>query len=288
MKRWLLGCCCALVSVIAVAVPSTEAQRAVEASMLVTGSIVIAPDGSIRSYVVDKPGKLAPAVQALVDKTVAAWKFVPVLVNGQPVTAQTRMHLRLITAPAADGKYAMRVGGASFTGGAPGQSAQPDADAVRHVPPKYPPGALQARVGATVYLLIKIGRDGHVLDAAAEQVNLDTVGTARQMSGLRDAFAKASVAAALLWTYPPPATSVLHDDDSYSLARVPVTFGIVKPGARPEDDYGRWQPYVRGPQEAVPWGEIAHMPADGLDTIPEGSVLMLGQGPQLATPVSGE
>ena len=103
------------------------------------------------------------------------------------------------------------------------------------------------------------------------------------MAGLRDAFAKASVAAARLWTYP-PANSVLHPDDSYLIARVPVTFSINQPRARADDDYGRWQPYVAGPREVVPWLHAAQSATDGVDTAPQRSVLPLGQGPQVASP----
>lgn len=251
--------------------------------MLVTGTIVFAPDGSVRSYALDKPEKLSPAIKAFVGNTVAAWRFVPVVAGGQPITTQTRMHLRLITAPAEDGTYVMRVGGASFTGGVPGEHVQSEFEVLRQVPPKYPPGALQARVGATVYLAVKVGRQRQVLEAAAEQVNLDTPGTARQTAGLRDAFAKASVAAALLRTSP-PANSVLPPDDSYLIARVPVTFSINQPRARADDDYGRWQPYVPGPRKVVPWLDAAQSATDGVDTAPQRSVLPLAQGPQLASP----
>ena len=287
MKRWLLICCCGLMSVVAFAAPDPAGKRVVEASMLVTGSIVIAPDGSVRSFAVDKPEKLSAAIRSVIDKTVGGWKFVPVVMDGRPVTAQTKMHLRLISAPIADGNYAVRVADASFTGDTPAEYERSGGTAVRRLPPKYPVGALRARVGATVYLLVKVGNHGQVLDATAEQVNLDTLGTVRQMAGLRDAFANASVAAALRWTYPPP-TGGVQSSDAYVVMRVPLTFTINRSGARPVDHYGRWQTYVRGPREVVPWLDVAQMPAGGVDTIPDGSVLLLGQGPKLATPVSGD
>ncbi len=287
MKRWLLVFCSALVSVVAFAAPAPAGKRVVEASMLVTGSIVIAPDGSVRSYGVDKPDKLAPTISSLIDETVRAWKFVPVVMDGRPVTAQTKMHLRLIGASTADGNYALRVAGASFTGDMPAEYEQSDDKAFRRLPPRYPVGALRAGVGATVYLVVKVGSQGQVLDAAAEQVNLDTLGTVRQMAGLRDAFAKASVSAALRWTYPPPTSGVVSGD-AYVVVRVPVTFTVSRSGARPVDDYGRWHTYVRGPREVVPWLDVTQLAADGVDTVPDGSVLLLGQGPKLATPVSGD
>lgn len=58
MKQWLGGCFCVLLSGLALAAPGTATKRVVEASTLVTGMIVIAPDGSVRSHAVDQPEKL--------------------------------------------------------------------------------------------------------------------------------------------------------------------------------------------------------------------------------------
>lgn len=288
MKRWLSGCCCVLMCGVALAAPGTTNQQVVESSMLLTGTVAIAPDGSVRSHAVDHPEKLSPTIRAFVDKTVSAWKFVPVVVAGQPVTAQTRMHLRLIADPAAGGNYAVHVGGVSFTGGDPDEYVHRDADAAHRVAPKYPQEALHARAGGTVYLAVRIGRQGRVLDAAAEQVNLTVLGSARQMADLRRAFAKASVSAAMHWTYAVP-TSGPHVGDPYWIARVPVSFTIGRMAARPAagGEYGRWQPYVRGPREVVPWLQAPRLAADAVDTTPDGSVLTPGQGPQLVTGVAG-
>ena len=283
MKRWLLACICALVSGFAMATPAA-ADNQVEASMLVTGSIVIAPDGSVRSHALDHPEKLSPTIRAFIDKAVSAWKFVPVVVDGKPVAARTQMHLRLIADATEHGNYAVRVGGASFTGGAPGEHADKNTD--HHMAPRYPPAAIRARVGANVYLVLKIGRQGQVLDAAAEQVNLTARGSVRQMKELRGLFAKASLAAAKRWTY----DAAAHDfraGEAYWVARVPVVFRLSTMGAVPVDPYGQWQPYVRGPQEIVPWLDPAQLAAGSADTTPDGSVMPVGQGPQLASPASG-
>ncbi len=288
MKQWLGGCFCVLLSGLALAAPGTATKRVVEASTLVTGMIVIAPDGSVSSHAVDQPEKLTPEIKAFIDRAIATWRFVPVVINGQAVTARTQMHLRLIAAKAEDGHYTVRAGGASFTGANADDSVHMDASHPRRVQPKYPSEALQARVGGTVYLLLKVGRQGQVLDAAAEQVNLTSWGSERQMAGLRHAFAEASVLAAMRWTYAVPTTGP-DVDAPYWVARVPVTFQIQRPGSRSDgfDSYGHWQPYVRGPQEIVPWLDSRQLAADAVDTTPAGSVLPLAPGPQLATPVSG-
>lgn len=93
----------------------------VEASMLITGTIVIAPDGSVRSHAIDHPEKVPVTIREFVGNAIAAWKFEPILVDGKPVVVHTNMNMRLVMDPLAHGSYSMRVGGVSFAGGDPSQ-----------------------------------------------------------------------------------------------------------------------------------------------------------------------
>lgn len=285
MKRCLLGWFFALVSGVALA-SGGATDPSVEASMLVTGTIVIAPDGSVRSHAVDQSDKISPAINAFIDKAVSAWKFVPVLVDGKPVTTQTKMHLRLIADPAEHGDFVVHVSGASFGNGVPGEHVSMSPD--HRIAPRYPPDAVRARVGGTVYVVLKIGRQGQVLDAAAEQVNLTARGTDEQMTRLRRLLAKAALSAADRWTFNVPTTGP-HMGDAYWVARVPVAFHLYSMGERrvDRDEYGKWQPYVPGPREIVPWLAAEQLAAGSADTTPDGSVTQLGQGPQLVSPLSG-
>ena len=289
MKHWLLGCLCVLLCGTAVAAPGAEDQPVVESSMLLTGTIVVAPDGSVRNHAIDRPEKVPSAIRAFADKAITAWKFVPVVIDGQPVTAQVQMHLRLIADPVEHGGYAIRIGGASFEGGAPNESVQADLDVNRRRAPQYPYDAMVAHAGGTVYLLLRIGRQGQVLDIAAEQVNLTVQGEAWEMTRLRREFSGASIAAAKQWRFIAP-TAGPAENLPYWLARVPVTFIPSRTGRAPSEaaEYGRWQPYVRGPQEVVPWLQAPQLSADAADTTPDGSVLTLGQVPHLVTRVSGD
>lgn len=283
MKHWLMGCCCALVSVFAL-VESHAAPVDVESSMLLTGSVTIARDGSVRSHAIDQPDKVPSAVRAFADKAIATWKFVPIVVDGQTVVAQAKMHLRLVANRTGEGKYAIRVGGVSFDDDASNESLRFDDAVNRQFPPRYPHVALQARTGAVVYLLLKVGHQGAVMDAAAEQVNLTNIGDAVEMRRLRRAFANASIKAAKHWRFIAPTSGPLIDQPVW-YASVPVTFVLSteKPAADSMDTYGHWQQYVRGPQEPVPWANAPRSTADAVDTTPDGSVRMLGAGPQFAT-----
>ena len=291
MKHWLLGCLCVLVGGVAFAALAAVDRPVVESSMLLTGTIVIAPDGSVRSHTIDQPEKVPSAIRAFADKAMAAWKFVPAVIDGHPGVAQAKVHLRLIADPTADGSYVVRVGGVSFEGdGDSSENLQENVAVSRLHAPQYPFDALRAHTGGTVFLLLRVGRQGEVLDAAAEQVNLTAQGPAWEMAKLRGQFARASLVAVKRWRFVAPTTGQLADKP-YWYARVPVTFALRSPGHPPptdEDEYGQWQPYVRGPREVVPWLNVPQLTAGAVDTTPDGSVLALGQGPKFATPVSGD
>lgn len=283
MKRWLAGCFLAAVSCLALAAPGGAGRHA-ELSMLVSGSLVIAPDGSVRSHTVDQSKKLPASLNAYIDKAISAWKFMPVVVDGKPVTAQTKMDLRLIADRDEHGNYVVRVGGALFDGGQPDESLRAAADTNRS--PGYPPDAARARAEATVYLVLKIGRQGQVLDAMAEQVNLTVNGSVGLMNHLRAEFARVSLAAARRWKFIPP-TAGPQADDPYWTVRTPVDFVIGSQPAPAADQYAHWQVYVPGPRQRVPWLDPRQLAGDSADAAPGGSVTLLGHGPRLATPLSG-
>lgn len=56
MRRRLIGLFCALLSGAALAAGPGGVRKRIQASMLLTGTIVVAPDGSVRSYLIDKAG----------------------------------------------------------------------------------------------------------------------------------------------------------------------------------------------------------------------------------------
>ena len=290
MKPCLLVWLWLLVGGSALAATAVSSRPIVESSMLLTGTIEIAPDGSVRSHTIDQPEKVPSAIRAFADKAIAAWKFKPIILGGQPVVAQAKLHLRLIADPVGGGNFAVRIGGASFEGGEPSESLQNNDEVNRQHVPKYPYDALRAYTGGTVFLLLKVGRQGQVLDAAAEQVNLTALGSAWEMAKWRQEFARASIVAAKQWRFVVPTSGPLLDEPFW-YARIPVAFALKVSNQSPataESEYGRWQPYVRGPQEIVPWFKLPPQAADAIDTTPAGSVLALGQGPKFATPVSGD
>jgi hypothetical protein len=285
MKRLLLGLICTLLSHVALAAGADAVRKQAQASMLVTGSIVVAPDGSVKSYAVDHAEKLPPGVVELLGKNVPTWKFEPVCVDGKPVQATAPMSLRIGARRSDDHNYSAGIVGAQF-----GQDHELATDNISYKTreqPHYPGMAVENRVSGTVYLLLRVGRQGQVEDAATEQVNLGVYASDADMERFRNVLAKAALKASTQWTFNVPTTGK-HVTDDYWVARVPVNFSLSQKGTPdPHDQYGQWQSYVPGPRQLVPWIEKGRLMAGDADATPAGSIAQLEQGLHLTTPLGG-
>lgn len=271
-----------------------EALKAAESAMQLHGSIVIARDGSVAEYAIDKAEVLSAPVAAVLDKTIRQWRFQPVQVDGQVVQAKAPMSLRLVAKPIEEGKVALRVGSVHFHGQSRAKDQPPAQTGERvalasnkRVNPDYPSGLMRAGAGGTVYSVLRVGRDGKVLDTHIEQVNLDFVADARSMAVARDAMAKSVRQATKHWTFLTPNAG--NDKDApYWSVRVPVSYCAAdRPCAG--GTYGRWLPYVPGPRELPPaWASEALKTAGAPDALPGGGIHPLdGDAPRLLTPLGG-
>jgi hypothetical protein len=277
MKRLMMGLVVMLFSGLAFA----TAHNQIEASMLVTGLIEVAPDGSVRSYTLDKAKELPPDVTDLAQHALPEWKFKPALLNGAPVAARASMYLRFVTVPKDGGGHSVRIAAASFDE----DSKQPGEQIVakEHSAPRYPPFEAQANIGGTVYLLMRVGRDGQVTDVSAEQVNLRAAGSDMDLHRWRRELADASTSAAIKWTFTPPVSGP-HAKDEFWIVRAPVAFDL-----RGSAKYGQWQSYMVGPKQPIPWMEKYQHPGDDKaaapDALPDGGISLVGSGLTLITPV---
>ncbi|HVI59710.1 MAG TPA: energy transducer TonB [Luteimonas sp.] len=274
----------ALLALLALALAGTATARApesvrkqVEASMLLTGSIDIAPDGSVGGYAIDHDDQLPDYVRAYLAREVPGWKFAPVLVDGRAVRARSRMSLRMVATPAGDGNFKVTVGGVSF--GEYNDEATDQVTRGRLSPPAYPPEAYRVGGKGAVYLVLRVGRDGKVEDAVVEQVNLTAIGDERQMGQLRRRLGDASLRAARHWTFRTPTTGEAADDASWSV-RVPVAFHLADDR---EPEYGTWQAYLPGPRQRAPW--ITEEGAGSPDALAGDGVYPMGGGIRLLTPL---
>lgn len=276
--RRLLGVMAAglLVAPMAMAAP---AQTTAWASMVVKGTVVLAPDGHVTGYVLDQKQALPPGVVADLSKVVPQWRFEPVKRDGQAVAAQSMMHVRLLAQPLAGNKYAVRVAGVYF---GKGQSDQ-FISAQHRVRPTYPRSLRRAGVTGTAYVVLQVGRDGKVAHAAVREVNLRTRGPARQMQRWRQALAQASIKALERWRFRTPSTGPLADAAHWT-AVMPVNYELTN---RRRPRYGQWAAYLPGPPQYIAWLNPHQIAAVGIGAMAGSGLYPVKQALHLISPVDG-
>ncbi|MDN5780658.1 MAG: energy transducer TonB [Luteimonas sp.] len=251
-------------------------RKQVEVSMLLTGTIDIERDGSVSGYVLDQREKVPDYVTTLLDRRVAAWQFEPTVRDGQPVAVRSPMSVRMVARPTEDDRFEISISGTSFDGEYSG-AATDYVTGDRLDPPAYPMAAIRMGGQGTVYLMLRIGRDGRVGDLFVEQVNLTAIGREAEMAKMREQLSKAAVDAAWKWTFHPPTTGEAIGEDSWAV-RVPVEFDNYDNKA---PGYGKWQPYLPGQRRTATWAQDDASP----DTVAGGGVHPVGDGVKLLTPL---
>lgn len=255
-----------------------EVPGQIEASMLVTGAIEVNPDGSLRDYGLDRPEKLPPGVLQVIDQSVRHWTFTYTGAANEPV--RSRVNLRIVAVPAANDSMQVRVAGVTLLPYEDAPETTVTQDNNGHYP-DYPQRLLRARVSGTVYVALRVGRDGKLMDAVAEQVNLDQRVTAGEAKVYRESLAQSTLRAAQQWSFKTPS----RGEDAhapYWVVRLAVTYAFERPG----DNYGQWKVYVPGPRERAPWISGALL-AQAPDALPDG-VLQGSAAPlRLSTPLGG-
>lgn len=286
MKRSLV-----LIALLALFVLSSASGRSIDASMIVTGAIVVNPDGTVQGYRLDKQDKLPPAVVGLIRHTVARWKFEPVMTDGKPTLAEASMSLRIV-AHQIDEKHATaQVVGANFGCDArrqPESSECPPDQWVRPLArpkPGYPMNLSEAGVGGIVYVVLDVGKNGHVMDAAVRQVNLRARMGPHNSDVAREELSQASLAAARRWTFRVPTQGREAVKDHWVVV-VPIVFN-----ARRSDhvQYGEWMVYIPGPMRLIPWAQDhQRLTSNGsADAVPDGAVFQSDPRFVLLTPFVG-
>lgn len=257
----------------------------VEASMVLVGTITVNPDGSVRGYTVQRKDEVPPGVLEIVQRTVSGWQFVPIVADGKAVTAEAGMTLRVVGKMTDAEHLTVRVADASFgcnsylTKSLLPNACPPDTEvaAVKRAPPEYPREALRGGAEGEVRLLVDVGRDGRVLHAAAQWVNLYHL-PRQDPDAMRSALAKAAEAAALTWEFKPPTVGPNAAKDHWVVA-VPINYtferddaptGIGTRNRRSYSDpgYGKWAAYLPGPVQRVPWAGTSD---DGAGSVMAGS-----------------
>jgi hypothetical protein len=279
MRRSYLAAFAAAATLAGMSAHAADLKDFAEASMLVSGTVEVRPDGSVSGYTLYKEEKLPAPVVDLIKRNVTTWKFE---LNGQN-TAPIRedMNVRIVARDVDAQHMALRLEGAAFSDG-----DEPEDSSIRwshRMSPSYPRFSLDRGMSGIVYVLVRIGRDGKVINAGVEQVNLrryvpDQTEMARFRKDLADAARKVSTH----WTFKTPKSGAEAQAPFWD-ARIPVDFGP-ELGANSGQTYGSWEIFVRGPQEQIEWRQDAPL-VDAPDAVPDGSIQPLSSGAKLLTPL---
>ncbi|HKR77307.1 MAG TPA: energy transducer TonB [Rhodanobacter sp.] len=268
MKRWLLGLLCLVLSGVALA--SGPQGESIRASMLVTGTIQAAPDGSVATYAIDHPESLPPAVRSLLSNAIPTWKFDP-LADGKAAAPKVPIAVRVVATTMDGDKVRLEIEGVHF--GPPDHD--PGIAVVKQEKPVYPPAAEHALVHGTVYLAMRVDPAGKVADVAVQQVDMGAVGRDAELNHWRELLGRVSREAASQWVFTPASDAATP----YRIVRMSVTFALrsIATGGSTKPAYGHWNVYEPGPVQPVPWLDDKQ-PAGGVDALPDGDIDLVGHG----------
>lgn len=266
------------------AAQSIRAMRAqAEGSMVLSGSIDIAVDGSVEGFQLADEAKVEPYIKDFVKANVASWRFEPVMREGKAVRARTPVYLRLLATAGDEGRMQVALKSASFE--AYDSTATDSVVSLSMTPPQFPKALYEMGGAGEVALLLKINREGGVEDVIAEQVNVSVLSRGQVIERMRDIMARNSLAAARKWRFRVPTTGEAVDEP-YWTVRVPVNYSYDDARTR----YGKWQAYVPGPRNRASWDVGRDDGIESADTLPDGGVYMVGltrKGPKLLTRLEG-
>ena len=254
------------------------AEGASVVTLRIDGELTIDPAGQVRDYKIRT--KLDPKIQALVAKAVPAWRFKPVLVDGQPVNARTPMRITLAAAETRGG-YEVRVDNVVFTpqskedyeaeraskkaldeqGKTLTEADDPsplgqavDITSSKLTPPGYPKGLAIAGVEGIVLLNLRLNPDGTVAEVFASQSSLLNVkGRPELLDRARVMLEKSASSVAAKWTFKVQAKDPAALKPGDLTVRVPVAYTLSSPGAKGDSLVGTWRREFRGPNYPVPW-----------------------------------
>lgn len=281
MYRLLLLCALLVCSVAAFAGKGPGAVRKqVESALYVTGTIDITPSGKVVEYALDQPEKLPKGIIDMTARLLPQWTFEPIAMQDAAVS-RSKMNLLFVGKKLDDGRYSVELRSATFSSTNPNEWV--DVPRTGRRLPTYPSSLIGAGVTGTVFLIVKIGRDGKVIAIDASHVNLRVISHEAGMQQWRNLLARQSIAAVKQWTFVTP-TSGPEADEPYWIGTLPLDY-ILEGQEIPR--YGQWQTYVAGPKTLIPWRDEALVAEGNTDALTPNSFHTAGSGRRLLTPLAG-
>jgi hypothetical protein len=260
-RRILLFTLLALCAFAALAAGYEKTRKQVEASMLVTGELVVAPDGAVTSYKLDRAEALPPETRQLLAKVIPGWELDVAKADGSPLPspAAVKMSVQLLAQPLtdADGKMRVTVRSTAFWDPKTPVAVQSRGELK---PPEYPPFALRSGVSGTVYVVLRLNPDGTVAETHVERVDMTVLSDEKTLHKFSKVLAKAAVDTATHWTFDISPQRLAQPGPI--AVRMPIDFLLAGKDRAPQREYGRWSAYVPGTYAPIPWRDRATDSAD--------------------------
>ena len=258
---------------------AAELDRQLELTMVVSGDLDVDAEGRVQRYTLDHRDKLPQALVRMLDGRVPLWRFAPMALPEGQTHSALRMHLRVYANRAGEERdmFRMSVREAGFL---LRDDPRPGTDRLRY-DPRSRLDAFGAMPGI-VYLALRIGPDGTVLQAFVERVDLAVKGSAKDMAEWRESLGRFTERQTRRLRFKVPATGPDAGLDEWK-GRLPVAYNIPKP-----QDW-EWQAYYRGPETRAPWkGAEDAENAVPTDLLPADSAETPEQARRLLTPLDVE
>ncbi|MBB6600380.1 hypothetical protein [Luteimonas sp. MC1825] len=278
IKQWMaLGVWLALLVLASNAPAQTRAAmlKQAEASMLLTGRIDVAVDGTVTAYSIDRQDEVPEAVRTHVARNVPRWQVQPATSDGVPIASSTRFSMRLVTRRHDGGNYKINIVGVHIDDELPSGERL---TAPNMAPPVYPRQILELGGTGVVYVLAKVGLDGRVVDTHVERFNLTVLARGPLAGRIRDALSKAALTAVSGWSFRLPEGASEAGRD-YVVIRMPIEFTT---GG--EHGYGAWKAYIPGEHSRPAWA----YGDDGNDALAPQRATLAGSGLRLASALEPE
>ncbi len=238
-----------------------------ELRLPIEGEIGIDPQGHVFDYRTET--KMDAAVAALVERTVRAWRFEPVMRDGAAVAAKANLRMTLVLTPV-QGGYQAGFADVHF----PGERRERSI-----VPPTYPSGAMKFGVSSDVLVAVRVDAQGDVLEAAAIQIawpyGRAGAQAARQWGRL---FEQATTTAALKWKFEPADPG----GEQETTLVVPVSYRMAGENLPVEG----WRNETAGPLRPIPWLDAGRQSFNAIG-LRDGESLVVGDSVKLLTSLAG-
>ncbi len=259
---------------------TAELERSLELSMVVSGDLDVDAEGRVQRYTLDHRDTLSPDLVRMLDGRIPQWRFAPMALSEGQAHSALRMHLRVYANRIGDQPdvFRMSVRGAGFL---QRDDQRPDTDLLRY-DPRSRLSAYDSALRGIVYMAMRIGPEGRVMQAFVERVDLAMQGSANDMTQWRKNLARLTERQAKNLRFIVPTTGPDAGLNEWS-GRLPVAYNI----AKPQD--GEWQAYYRGPETRAPWkGAEDAENAVPTDLLPADSAETPKQARRLLTPLDVE